>query len=274
MPSAHGAELNYLIQMLFGLYIHSQHPCSNHITYNLSFQFQKPSTRKMAYWLTENATEAYLKSMKMGKMGNEPDIADFISAIAAGNNAQLMVVVGAATARSTTLGLVTAADQTGGHVISISKGTEELHCSKQALGSDANRVEFVVGDAHTLLLNNYRNADLVVIDCNLEHHEQILGAIQGNGREKSTIVLGYNAHWKDSWQWSRSNSHLLPIGEGLLLMRIAGKSGNGGTGGGKHTRGGSHGGSKKSHWIVKVDNCTGEEHVFRVKSPGRGVVNT
>ncbi|KAF5771292.1 putative S-adenosyl-L-methionine-dependent methyltransferase [Helianthus annuus] len=230
----------------------------------------------MAYWLTENATEAYIKSMKMGKIGNEPDIAEFISAIAAGNNAQLMVVVGAASARSTTLGLVEAAEQTGGHVISIFKETEELQSSKQALGSDASRVDFIVGDAETLLLNYYRNADLVVIDCNLEHHEQILSAIQGNGREKSTIVLGYNAHWKDSWRWSRSNSHLLPIGEGLLLMRIAGKSDNGGVGGGngKHTRGGSHGGSKKSHWIVKVDDCTGEEHVFKVKSPGRRVAKT
>ncbi|KAD7480396.1 hypothetical protein E3N88_03532 [Mikania micrantha] len=211
--------------------------------------------------------------MMQGRLGNEPDVAEFISAIAAGNNAQVMVVVGAATAKSTTLGLVAAAEQTGGHVISIFNETEELHSSKQALGSDANRVDFIVGDAQTLLLNNYRNADLVVIDCNLEHHEQILGSIQGNGREKSTIVLGYNAHWKDSWRWSRSNSQLMPIGEGLLLMRIAGKSENGG-GGGKHTCGGSHGGSKKRHWIVKVDNCTGEEHVFRVKSPSRRVVNT
>ncbi|XP_076942038.1 uncharacterized protein LOC143611774 [Bidens hawaiensis] len=210
----------------------------------------------MTYWLTENA---YLKSMTMG---NEPNIAEFISAIAAGNN----------TARSTTLGLVAAADQTGGRVVSIFKETNELHSSKQALGSHANRVDFIVGDAQTLLLNNYRFADLVVIDCNLEHHEMILEAMQGNGREKSTIVLGFNAHWKDSWQWSRSNSHLLPIGEGLLL-RIAGKTESGGSGA-KHARGGSYGGGKKSHWVVKIDNCTGEEHVFKVKSPGRRVVRT
>ncbi|KAJ9539710.1 hypothetical protein OSB04_026216 [Centaurea solstitialis] len=227
----------------------------------------------MGYWSTENATEAYLKSMKMGKMTNEPDAAEFISAIAAGNNAQLMVVVGAATARSTTLGLVAAAEQTGGRVVSIFKTTEELHSSKQALGPAASRVGLVVGDAESLLLNSYRDADLVAIDCSLENHERILGAIKGNGREKSTIVLGYNAFWKDSWRWSKSNSHLLPIGEGLLLMRIARKSENGGGGGGRTIRdGGSRGGSKKSHWIVKVDNCTGEEHVFRVKSPSSRIV--
>ena len=27
-----------------------------------------------------------------------------------------------------------------------------------------------------------------------------------------------------------------------------------------------------SHWVVKVDKCTGEEHVFRVRSPSGGSV--
>nr|GEX55777.1 putative S-adenosyl-L-methionine-dependent methyltransferase [Tanacetum cinerariifolium] len=140
----------------------------------------------MGYWLSENATETYLKSMKIG---NEPDVAEFISAIAAGNNAQLMVVVSAAAEKSTTLGLVAAAEQTGGHVISIFKGSEDLRSSKQALGSDASRVEFLVGDAQTLLLNSYRNADLVVIDCNLENHEQILDLAEFI----SAIAAGKNA---------------------------------------------------------------------------------
>ena len=41
---------------------------------------------------------------------------------------------------------------------------------------------------------------------------------------------------------------------------------------GKSENAGSHGRTKKSHWIVEVDNRMGEEHVFRVRSPGRGVV--
>ncbi|PWA77247.1 guanylate-binding family protein [Artemisia annua] len=70
-----------------------------------------------------------------GNMVINQDVAEFISAIAVGNNAQLMVVLTAATAKSTTLGLVVAAEQTGGHAISIFKGTEFLHSSKQALGA-------------------------------------------------------------------------------------------------------------------------------------------
>ncbi|XP_076919077.1 uncharacterized protein LOC143579741 [Bidens hawaiensis] len=204
----------------------------------------------MGYWSAENATEAYIKTMKMGKRANEPDVAEFISAIAAGNNAQLMVVACAATAGLTTLGLVAASHQTGGRLVCIVKGIEELQSSKKALNQDANHIEFVIGNAQSYLSNEYKSADFVVIDCNLENPEKILEAVQTE-RETSTIVLGYNAYWKDSWVWSRSNSYLLPIGEGLLLMRVAGKDGG-----------------KRSHWVVKVDKCTGEEHVFRVRSPG------
>lgn len=201
-----------------------------------------------------------------GKRANEPDVAEFISAIAAGNKAQLMVIACASTADSTTLGLIAASHQTGGRLICIVKGTQELHSSKQALNSDANHVEFIVGDPQSLLSNDFKSADFVVIDCNLQNHEGILGAIQ-NDREKSTIVLGYNAFWKDSWVWSRSNSHLLPIGEGLLLMRVSGKCENGGRKSGAQGGNGS-GSGRRSNWVVKVDKCTGEEHVFRVKSPG------
>ncbi|XP_076922574.1 uncharacterized protein LOC143584389 [Bidens hawaiensis] len=208
----------------------------------------------MSYWSAANATEAYIKTMKMGKRANEPDVAEFISAIAAGNNAQLMVVACAATAGLTTLGLIAASHQTGGRLVCIVKGNEELQSSKEALNQDANHVEFVIGDAQSLLSNEYKSADFVVIDCNIDHHEGILEAMQ-NEREKNTVVLGYNAYWKDSWVWSRSNTSLLPIGEGLLLMRVAGKCEN-------------SGGGRRSRWVVKVDKCTGEEHVFRIRSPG------
>ncbi|XP_076940966.1 uncharacterized protein LOC143610348 [Bidens hawaiensis] len=196
--------------------------------------------------------------MKMGKRASEPDVAEFISTIAAGNNAQLMVVACTATAGLTTLGLIAASHQTGGRLVCIVKENEELQSSMQALNQEANHVEFVIGDAQSLLSNEYKSADFVVIDCNIDDHEGNLEAMQ-NEREKNTVVLGYNAYWKDSWAWSRSNTSLLPIGEGLLLMRVAAKCEN---------RGGGGGGGRRSRWVVKVDKCTGEEHVFRIRSPG------
>ncbi|KAK3220931.1 hypothetical protein Dsin_014901 [Dipteronia sinensis] len=228
----------------------------------------------MACWSAENATKAYLKTLKMGQKAKEPNEAEFISALAGGNNAQLMVVACANAANaSITLALLAAAHQTGGRVVCILRGIEELILSKNILGleddDDANHVEFVIGDAQNLLSSqssHYREADFVLIDCNLENHEGVLRSVlskNGGGG----VVVGYNAFSKGSWRSGGSKTQLLPIGGGLLVTRItttphhdnhaiSGKNNNI-----------DNGRINKSHWIVKVDKCTGEEHVFRVRFP-------
>lgn len=108
------------------------------------------------------------------KRAKEPDVSEFISALAAGNNAQLMVVACAGAADSTTLALVAAAQQTGGTVICILSGVDKLNPSLEFLHDNARHVEFVIGDAKTLVINDYRRADCIVIDCNLNNCEGIL----------------------------------------------------------------------------------------------------
>ena len=183
---------------------------------------------------------------------------EFVSALAAGTNAQLMVMAGgfARAAYSTTLALVAAAHQTGGRVICILPELENLTVFKNTLGLGSRHIEFVIGEAKSLLTSDYKEADFVVIDCGLEHHEGIFRAFEGCEREKGATVLGYNAFRKGTWSWGGLETQLLPIGEGLLLTRIAAKAKQ----------------RKRSHWVVKVDKCTGEEHVFRVRSPHRRVV--
>ncbi|XAR71794.1 hypothetical protein NMG60_11018211 [Bertholletia excelsa] len=218
----------------------------------------------MACWSAENATRAYLRTMNMGHRVKEPDVAEFISALAAGNNAQLMVVVCATGAAATTQALAAAAHQTGGHVVCILPGLEQVQSLKRALGLDSRHVEFVIGDARSLLTNDYREADFVIIDCNLDKHGDIFRAVQARERGKNgTIVLGYNAYSKESWSWGGSETQLLPIGEeGLLLTRMVAKA--------KLSGGGSF--RRRGYWVVEVDKCTGEEHVFRVRSPQRRVI--
>ncbi|KAL1816355.1 hypothetical protein DCAR_0520741 [Daucus carota subsp. sativus] len=220
----------------------------------------------MGCWSAEYATKAYLRTIKMGSSDKEPNVAEFISALSAGKNAQLMVVACATRAGSPALGLVAAAHQTGGRVICIVSSEEELQLSIDILGCNATQVEFVVGEPQTLLSSEYSKADLVVIDCNLENHEDIFKAVQisAERRKMSTTVLGYNALCKNSWQWGGSETHLLPIGEGLLMTTIAARGESSG-----HENGCS---GKRSRWIVKVDRCTGEEHVFRVRSSHRRAV--
>ncbi|KAM3682559.1 hypothetical protein ACJW31_12G080900 [Castanea mollissima] len=204
----------------------------------------------MACWSAENATKAYLDTLKMGQRAKEPNVAEFISALAAGNNAQLMVVACAGAGDSNTQALVAAAHQTGGRIVCILGGIEEVQLSKEVLGLDACHVEFVIGEAQKLVQTQYREADFVLIDCNLENHEGIFKAVQKVRRQTGVVIVGYNAFCKGSWWSGGSRTQLLPIGEGLLVTKIASRCEIG-----------------KSQWVVKVDKFTGEEHVFRIRFP-------
>ncbi|XP_027367627.1 uncharacterized protein LOC113873624 [Abrus precatorius] len=219
----------------------------------------------MACWSAENATKAYLSTLKMGQKGKEPDVAEFISALAAGNNAQLMVVACAAAAHSTTLALVAAAHQTGGQVICIVPGHEELKASRKALGMASHQVQFMIGEAQELLCDQYEAADFVLIDCNLENHEEILKAVQEGRKQNGTVVVGYNAFsCRGSCLSCGSKTQLLPIGEGLLVTRFGVTD--------TSPKYATRMGKIKSRWVVKVDKCTGEEHVFRVRFPHGKVI--
>ncbi|KAL2325416.1 hypothetical protein Fmac_024474 [Flemingia macrophylla] len=219
----------------------------------------------MACWSAENATKAFLNTLKMSQKTKEPAVAEFISALAAGNNAQLMVVACAGAADSTTLALVTAAHQTGGHVVCIVPSHEDLSASKNALGENASQVQFIVGEAQQepVLLSQ---ADFVLIDCNLVSHGEISKAIQCGGMQNGTIVVGYNAlSCRGSWRSCGSKTQLLPIGKGLLVTRFGASATSQKCGSGTSK-------IRSSRWIVKVDKCTGEEHMYRIRVPQGKVV--
>lgn len=193
----------------------------------------------------------FLCSIFQGKTGKEPDIAEFISALAAGNNAQLMVMACAGTAGTTALALVAAKHQTGGRVVCIVPSQNHLKESKDSLGPYSKYVDFFIGNPKTLLSDDFKGADFVLIDCDIKDHKGVyLAAQKGTSEHAGALIVGYNALRKGSWGSElRAQTHFLPIGEGLLVSRITSP--------------------KRSHWVVEVDKCTGEEHVFRVTSPRR-----
>ncbi|XP_008776788.1 uncharacterized protein LOC120110748 [Phoenix dactylifera] len=209
-------------------------------------------------WSAENATKAYLRALKSGNKAMEPNMVEFVSALAAGSGARLMVEACSDAAGPTTLALIAAAHQTGGRVVCIVAGPDELHSSIEALGPEADRVELVVGDARTLLLGEYRGADFVMVDCELGDHERVFTAAQAGAREAcGGLVVGYNAFCERSWPSGSGGGggsglrvDLLPIGGGLRVCRVPP-------------------GAKTSQWVVRVDEFTGEEHVFRITSPRR-----
>ncbi|KAK8504096.1 hypothetical protein V6N13_132080 [Hibiscus sabdariffa] len=211
-------------------------------------------------WSAENATKAYLRALNMGRRGKEPDVAEFISAIAAGNNAQFMVMACANVAGSTALALVAAAHQTGGRVVCILNSLDHYEASKCALGNYGDCITFVIGDAKKLL-NDYKTADFVLIDCNITDHKTVLKAAQDGAKHGGgALIVGYNALQKGPAGCSSIDgfkTYFLPIGEGLLVIRK-----------GEHKKGDDGVNSRKrSRWVVKIDKWTGEEHVFRITSP-------
>lgn len=190
-------------------------------------------------------------------------MSEFISALAAGNNAQLMVMASSGSeaieTTSMALALAAAAHQTEGRVMMILTSFDELQVYEDSLGPHARFVEFLVGDPAALLSDELRGADLLLIDCKSDHQERLFKAASQSCSR--ALIVGYNAmHEGGNWS-SRSrlmDAQFLPIGEGLLVTRPA-MNYNGCRKIGA--------GTKKSSWVVKVDEVTGEEHVFRIASP-------
>lgn len=179
--------------------------------------------------------------------------------MAGGNNSQLMVMACTSHPGSALLGLglVAAAHQTGGRVVCILRSDEEMHAIKETLILEdyAKIVEFVIGDdVKTLLASNYEGADFVLIDCKLEDFQQVFEAAQQGVSVKSAFIVGYNAlHERHKLSFDHKG-YFLPIGEGLLVSKI------------RVLEGKNSGVGRRSHWVVEVDECTGEQHLYRVST--------
>lgn len=177
--------------------------------------------------------------------------------MAGGNNSQLMVMACSGHPGSMLLGLVAAAHQTGGRVVCILCSQQEMHAIKETLllGDYANFVEFVIShDVRTLLESNYVGADFVLIDCKLEDFQQVFEVAQQGVSVKGAFIVGYNALHEGPRLSFDHKGYFLPIGEGLLVSKI------------RVLEGKKIGGGRRSHWVVEVDECTGEEHVYRVST--------
>ncbi|KAF8082031.1 hypothetical protein N665_0851s0003 [Sinapis alba] len=241
----------------------------------------------MAFWSAENATKAYLTTLKTDQRTKEPNVAEFISALAAGNNARKITVACAGAANADILvALIAAANQTRGQVVCVLRGIEELIISKKMLSpSEIHHIQFVVGETNdnALINDHFGEADFVLVDCNIKNHQDIVRKIVNHREENArtcggsgaaVVVVGYNAFSRGSWRFSDGRkTQFLPIGEGLLVTRVNDdgsynhkmmmKKNNDDD----HHQHHDHDHVRKSHWVVKVDKCTGEEHVFRVRVP-------
>ena len=95
----------------------------------------------------------------------EPEVAEFLCALAAGSRARTLLEIGGSSGLST-IALAAAARQTGGRLVSIEIERirqEKARRTLTALGL-SDGVEFVLADAATVL-NQYEGLEFVLIDC-------------------------------------------------------------------------------------------------------------
>eukprot|EP01018_Ginkgo_biloba_P005794 Gb_18074 [translate_table: standard] len=244
-------------------------------------------------WCKEKAMNAYLDTIKLCKLDHErrcgstwnPDLrsSEFVSAMAAGMNSQIMVEVRSSSAgtRSSTIALAAAATHTGGHLTCFVPCSESLSESVECMDSLGlgGVVEFVVGEA-IHLLSDYENIDFALIDCKNDKDAGVFEVlnlnparavvISSNVSERKSRIRRYGRGLRRAG--AKSSTH--HIGKSLEVTRISSSSSSfidvlprnnisspppqplDITDKCCYTQ--------RRNWIVAIDEMTGEEHVFRV----------
>ncbi|XP_050238545.1 uncharacterized protein LOC126688026 [Mercurialis annua] len=249
--------------------------------------------RRRMDWSAASATKAYLDTLKLcgdhkrrceSWMTREPGSNEFISALAAGMKAKLIVEVTYGVSPST-VALATAARHTGGRLVCILP-EPVLAESKKVIKDSGLKdlVEFRTGDP-SQLLPDYENVDFSLVDCKNDEYTRLLKLIDVNPT-KSVVVANNLVGSKKGLGGQVISRGIMkdkdevvvrstkrPIGKGMEVTMI-GKSINPiaqmrdcgvgydflAFGGGMMKKESG----KKSNWIVKVDEVSGEEHIYRV----------
>jgi len=158
---------------------------------------------------------------------------EFISALAAGNQARLMVDIASGGLSASTLALAVAATHVGGgRLVCVRherEAIEEIKAQVEAL--DLERVtELRVGDPFEVM-KQYKNIDFAVVDHRIRECLELLFAMEMNP-SGSVVVVSNLFHGRRSvrsctafGQMMRSagnKSAVLPIGDGMEITRFTG----------------------------------------------------
>ncbi|CAL9121041.1 unnamed protein product [Musa hybrid cultivar] len=224
---------------------------------------------KRMVWSRENAVDGCLDTLKPlardsgrrrrrrrndGHPSAEPASDEFVSALAAGMGAKLIVEVSPEASQSTGA-LAAAARQTGGRLVCIIPEEVSLAPTKDVVeefGVD-DAVEFKVGDPY------HEHIDCSLVGCKSDPYAGLLELLHFNPRS-SVAVANRLRGGKEG-----------PIGEGMEVTMIGkieevGRTGT--TAGGVERRKSAKGSGRrrprsKSRWVRKIDE-RGEEHFFRL----------
>ncbi|KAK9279368.1 hypothetical protein L1049_013047 [Liquidambar formosana] len=236
-------------------------------------------------WSATSATNAFLDTLKLcgdherrynSWKTPEPECNEFISALAAGTKSKLIVEVTSG-ASPCTIALAAAARQTGGRLVCILPEPTLAESKKVIKDSGLkDMVEFRTEDPFELL-PNYENVDFSLVDCERDNYKGLLNLLDVNP-SKSVVVAnnldkegkGLGGHVGGKKGKVSVRSTKCPIGKGMEVTMIGDEfekrdwRGGGSFKGEKRREGAARRRGGKSKWVCKVDQESGEEHIFRV----------
>uniref|UniRef100_A0A0E0LQI6 Uncharacterized protein n=1 Tax=Oryza punctata TaxID=4537 RepID=A0A0E0LQI6_ORYPU len=216
---------------------------------------------KSAGWSPELAMDAYLHTLQLCKEQQddangsgvvmEPRSMEFIAALAAGNQARLLLDVassagGASSSSSspaTAVALAIAAARTGGRLVCVRDDQPNLDAVRRhlrRLGLATSGVDFQLGRPPSMAVRRLRRVDFAVVDASVERCGEVLGAIDVD--PMGGIVVVTNVFQEETTSSSsghgggsrvcsygqvvgKGKSMVLPIGHGMEVTKLGGLSG-------------------------------------------------
>ncbi|GFP81811.1 hypothetical protein PHJA_000324400 [Phtheirospermum japonicum] len=213
-------------------------------------------------WSPETASKAYIDTVKSCEIFKESGVAEFVSALAAGWNAQLVVETwsqGGPTAAS--VGLAVATSHTGGRHICVVPDEDSKSAYVESMrkhGQSAVDDDIIVGPQEKAM-EGLEGIDFLVVDCRRNDFARMLSVAKLG--QRGAVLICKNASWRaaSDFRWhsvlggkSRIvRSVFLPVGKGLDIAHVGARCG------------GSVDGKGPSRWVKHVDQESGEEFVIR-----------
>ncbi|KAK7349425.1 hypothetical protein VNO77_06785 [Canavalia gladiata] len=228
-------------------------------------------------WSPKFATMAYLDTLQLCNNHKrqygpwriqEPGSNEFVSALAAGVKAKLIVEVASHISLST-IALAAAARQTGGRLVCM-LSESVLDESKEVISNSGlkDQVEFRTEDP-SKILPYYDNIDFMHVNCKDENYTRFLNLVDVN--PTGSIVVANNVgdgdkkalrrYLRGKYEKLTIRSLKHPLGKGMEITSISKNDDIDKRLGDREDCGNKR---KKSSWVARFDEESGEEHIYRV----------
>ncbi|KAB1217080.1 hypothetical protein CJ030_MR4G021224 [Morella rubra] len=209
-------------------------------------------------WSPEMASKAYLDTVKSCELYQESGVAELVSAMAAGWNANFIVETWSqGGVMATSIGLAVAASHTGARHVCIVPDDQSRSEYAEGMVDAGMSPEVIVGEAGEVM-DELVGIDFLVVDCRRKDFARLLRLAKLSSRGAVLVCKNASSRSASSFKWrsvldggSRRlvRSVFLPVGMGLDIAHVATSGGNTGSG--------------TKRWIRHVDRQSGEVHVIR-----------